>query len=64
MDETLWGLDNTIGPIILLAPLIWLVVRTRRNKGRPPDTTTRTEQATHDQYAAEERRRREGTDGL
>jgi cytochrome c-type biogenesis protein CcmH/NrfF len=64
MDETLWGLVNIVGPIILLVLLIWVVLRTRRRNGRPTDTTARTEQATHDQYAAEEARRREGTDGL
>ena len=62
MDETLWGLMTIVGPVILLALLIWLVVRTRRNNGRPTDTTDRTEQATHNAYAAEEQRRRDGTD--
>jgi hypothetical protein len=64
MDETQWGLVNILGPIILGLLLLWLVIRTRRNNGRPTDTTSGTERATHERYVDEEQRRREGTDGL
>ena len=57
MDETLWGIMNILGPVILLIALVWLVMR-RRSTGK----TGRTEQATHDLYREEEVRRREGTD--
>jgi hypothetical protein len=57
MDESLWGIMNILGPVILLIALIWLVMR-RRSTGK----TGRTEQATHDLYEEEEARRREGTD--
>ena len=59
MDESLVGLMEIVGPIILLIVLVWLVVQ-RRSSGK----TGRTEQATRDAYAAEEVRRREGTDDL
>ena len=53
---TLWILE-IIAPAILLIVLIWLIMR-RRSTGK----TGRTEQATHELYQEEERRRREGTD--
>ena len=53
---TLWILE-IIAPAILLIVLIWLIMR-RRSTGK----TGRTEQATHELYREEERRRREGTD--
>ena len=59
MDETLWGLMNIVGPLILLVLLVWVVLRSRR-KGEPPQDVT--ERATHDAYAEEEKMRREGTD--
>lgn len=59
MDETLWGLMNIVGPIILLVLLIWVVMRARR-RGEPPRDVT--ERATRDAYAQEEQNRREGTD--
>jgi hypothetical protein len=59
MDETLWGLMNIVGPLILLVLLVWVVLRSRR-KGEPPQDVT--EHATHDAYAEEEKMRREGTD--
>ena len=59
MDETLWGLMNIVGPLILLVLLIWVVLRARRKGGAPPEVT---ERATHDAYAEEEKMRREGTD--
>lgn len=57
MDESLLGMMEILGPVILLIVLVWLVMR-RRSTGK----TGRTEQATHDLYKAEEQRRREGTD--
>ena len=57
MDESLLGIMEILGPVILLIALIWLVMR-RRSTGK----TGRTEQATHDLYKEEEQRRREGTD--
>jgi hypothetical protein len=57
MDESMIGIMEIVGPIILLIVLIWLVMQ-RRSTGK----TGRTEQATRDLYAEEERRRREGTD--
>ena len=62
MDETLWGIMNIVGPAILLVLLAWLVLRSRRRPDQTTDTTRSTEQATRDNYAAEEQRRREGTD--
>ena len=59
MDESLLGLMEIVGPVILLIALIWLVMR-RRSTGK----TGRTEQATRDLYRDEEERRREGTDDL
>jgi hypothetical protein len=60
MDQTLWGLMNIVGPIVLLGLLLWLVMRTR-SRGRR-SSSEQTEQATRDVYAEEEQRRREGTD--
>ena len=61
MDETLLGLMEIVGPIILLLLLIWLVVRSRkRHRGEPPKSVT--ERGTREVYAEEEQRRREGTD--
>ena len=59
MDESLVGLMEIVGPVILLIVLVWLVMQ-RRSSGK----TGRTEQATRDAYADEEVRRREGTDDL
>jgi len=59
MDVTQWWIIDIIGPAILLIVLVWLVMR-RRSTGK----SGRTEQATRDLYADEERRRREGTDDL
>jgi len=57
MDKSLIGIMEIVGPAILLAVLIWLVMR-RGSTGK----TGRTEQATRELYAEEEQRRREGTD--
>ena len=59
MDETLAGLMTIVGPVILLALLLWLVLR-----GRSSGKAGRTEQATDQLYDEEERRRRDGTDDL
>ena len=59
MDESLVGIMEIVGPLILLIVLIWLVMR-RRSTGK----TGRTEQATRDLYREEEQRRRDGTDEL
>jgi cytochrome c-type biogenesis protein CcmH/NrfF len=64
MDETLWSLMNVIGPVILLILLIWLVMRSRRRPNQTVDTTAETEAGTRAEYADEEQRRRDGTDGL
>ncbi|NUS99625.1 MAG: hypothetical protein HOP96_01460 [Sphingomonas sp.] len=60
MDETLLGLMEILGPILLLAVLVWVVVRSRRRKGEPSMDVT--ERATRQEYAEEEQMRREGTD--
>jgi hypothetical protein len=57
MDESMVGIMEIVGPVILLIVLVWLVMR-RGSTGK----TGRTEQATHELYAEEEQRRREGTD--
>jgi hypothetical protein len=59
MDESMVGLMEIVGPVILLIVLVWLAMQ-RRSTGK----TGRTEQATRDAYANEEARRREGTDDL
>ena len=64
MDQTLWGIINIVGPIVLLIALIWLVMRSRRRPGQTTDTTRQTERATDQLYKDEEERRREGTDDL
>jgi len=57
MDKSLIGIMEIVGPAILLVVLIWLAMR-RGSTGK----NGRTEQATHELYQEEERRRREGTD--
>ncbi|MBV8908876.1 MAG: hypothetical protein JOZ20_07735 [Sphingomonas sp.] len=57
MDESMVGIMEIVGPILLLIALVWLVMQ-RRSSGK----TGRTEQATRELYAEEERRRRDGTD--
>jgi hypothetical protein len=59
MDESMLGIMEVLGPVILLIALVWLVMR-RGSTGK----TGRTEQATHELYRDEEERRREGTDDL
>ena len=57
MDLANWAVIDILGPVVLLAALLWLVTRRRSSK-----TSAKTEQATRDLYAEEELRRREGTD--
>lgn len=59
MAEALWWIMTIVGPLLLLIALVWLVFLRPSNR-----TTARTEHATHEEYADEEKRRREGTDGL
>ncbi len=59
MADTLFWIMSIIAPIVLLIVLVWLVFL-RRSRG----TDERTFKATKDNYAAEEERRREGTDDL
>ena len=59
MDESLVGIMEILGPVILLIVLVWLVMR-RGSTGK----SGRTEQGTREVYSEEERRRREGTDEL
>jgi hypothetical protein len=59
MDQTLLGIMEILGPAVLLVLLIWLALR-----GRSTGKSGRTEQATDQLYKEEEKRRREGTDGL
>jgi hypothetical protein len=62
MDESMVGLMEIVGPVILLIVLVWLVVRTRSS--RDDRDNRRSEAGTRDVYADEEVRRREGTDDL
>jgi hypothetical protein len=57
MDESMLGIMEIVGPVLLLIVLVWLVMR-RGATGK----TGRTEQATREVYREEEQRRREGTD--
>ena len=59
MDNSMLGIMEILGPVILLIVLLGLVLR-RGSTGK----TGRTEQATRDLYREEEERRREGTDDL
>lgn len=58
MEESLLGIMEIVGPVILLIALIWLVMR-RGSTGK----AGRTEQATDQLYEQEDKRRRDGTDG-
>jgi hypothetical protein len=57
MDESLVGIMEIVGPIILLIVLIGLVTLRRSNR-----TSADTETGTRNLYREEEERRREGTD--
>ena len=56
------ALMENVGVVILFAALVWVVMRTR-SKGKE-SSPEKTERATHELYEEEERRRRDGTDGL
>jgi hypothetical protein len=53
---------EVIGVVILGALLVWVVLKTR-SKGKE-SSPERTERATRELYAEEERRREQGTDDL
>lgn len=55
-----WSIITIIGPILLLAAIIYVVSR-NRSAGKST-SNPRTEQATENLYDEEERRRRAGTD--
>jgi len=59
MANAMWWLIDIILPVILLIALVWLVFL-RRSRG----TSKETYEATKEEYAEEEKRRREGTDDL
>ena len=54
-----WGIINIVGPVLLAAVLLWVLLRNR--KARKIDVD-RTEQATRDLYREEEEKRRSGDD--
>jgi len=63
MDEGQYWIVTIIGPAVMLAVLIWLVMRSRSSAvDKRSDGVA--EQGTRDVYEAEEVRRREGTDDL
>lgn len=62
MDETLLILVEIVGPLILLGLLAWLAFSYWSR--RSPRDDSKAERATHELYEEEERRRRDGTDGL
>jgi hypothetical protein len=54
-----WAILNIVGPLLLAAVLLWVLLRNRKSR-RGPDNT---EQATRDLYREEEEKRRTGDDG-
>jgi len=59
MANAMWWLMDVILPVILLIVLVWLVLLRRSNR-----TSRETYDATKEEYAEDEKRRREGTDDL
>jgi uncharacterized membrane protein len=59
MANAMWWLMDVILPVILLIVLIWLVFLRRSNR-----TSRTTYEGTKEEYAEDEKRRREGTDDL
>jgi len=57
-----WLIIDVVAVIILGLVIAWVVIRTR-SKGRSTSNEI-TERATHELYEDEERRRRDGVDGL
>ena len=54
-----WGILTIIGPLLLAAVLLWVLLRNRKAGHRGID---RTEQGTRDLYREEEEKRRSGDD--
>jgi hypothetical protein len=54
-----WGIINFVGPLLLAAVLLWVLLRNRKARNRDVD---RTEQGTRDLYREEEEKRRTGDD--
>jgi hypothetical protein len=54
-----WGIINIVGPLLLAAVLLWVLLRNRKTRDRDVD---RTEQGTRDLYREEEEKRRSGDD--
>ncbi|HEX8378962.1 MAG TPA: hypothetical protein VF619_00260 [Allosphingosinicella sp.] len=54
-----WGIINIVGPLLLAAVLLWVLLRNRKTSKRDID---RSEQGTHDLYREEEEKRRSGDD--
>ena len=50
-----WGIINIVGPLLLVVVLAWAFLRNRKSRV----DVDRSERATHDNYDAEERARRE-----
>ncbi|GAA4023863.1 hypothetical protein GCM10022280_25810 [Sphingomonas swuensis] len=60
-DVSYWSLVTIVGPIVLLAVLIWVFAKNRKSKIDPEVT----ERATRENYAAEQREHeRDGHSGL
>ena len=57
-----WLIIDVVAVVILGAIILWAVMHTR-SKGKK-SSPEKTERATHELYEEEERRRRDGTDGL
>ena len=54
-----WGIINIVGPLLLAAVLLWVLLRNRKARGRD---SGRTEEATRDLYREEEEKRLSGDD--
>ncbi len=54
-----WGIINFVGPLLLAAVLLWVLLRNRKARNKDVD---RTEQGTRDLYREEEEKRRSGDD--
>ena len=57
-----WLIISVVAVAVLGAVILWAVMQTR-SKGKE-SSPERTERATHELYEEEERRRKDGTDGL
>jgi hypothetical protein len=54
-----WGIINFVGPLLLAAVLLWVLLRNRKARNKDVD---RTEQGTRNLYREEEEKRRSGED--